>query len=159
MTQLERLAGCAGRWQGSNRLHDPHTGRPEDSASTAVLATLLGGRFLRLDYTWSYQGTPQEGSLLVGFQSGPGKATVHWIDSWHMADAVLACEGAVEPDGTIAVRGSYAVAARTGLGLADRDSTRRRVGARDRHAQRHPRRRGSGGGGGDVQARGLVGAW
>ena len=70
---------------------------------------LLGGRFVRLDYTWSYQGTPQEGSLLVGFQSGPGRATIHWIDAWHMADGVLACEGAVEPDGTIAVRGSYAV--------------------------------------------------
>jgi len=107
--QLDRLAGCSGRWQGSNRLHDPHTGKPEDTASTAVLSSLLGGRFLRLDYTWSYQGTAQEGSLLVGFQAEPGRATVHWIDSWHMADGVLACEGAVEPDGTIAVRGSYAV--------------------------------------------------
>ena len=109
MRALDRLAGCAGRWQGSNRLHDPHTGRPEDSASTAVLASLLGGTFLRLDYTWSYQGTAQEGSLLIGFQSEPGRATVHWIDSWHMADGVLACEGAVEADGTVAVRGSYAV--------------------------------------------------
>ena len=109
MKPLDRLAGCAGRWQGSNRLHDPHTGKPEDSASTAVLTTLLGGSFLRLDYTWSYQGTAQKGSLLVGFQSGPGRATVHWIDSWHMADGVLACEGSVEPDGAIAVRGSYPV--------------------------------------------------
>ena len=108
MNRLDRLAGCLGRWQGSNRLHDPHTGKPEDSASTAVLTPLLGGRFIRLDYDWSYQGAPQEGSLLIGCQCESGQATAHWIDSWHMSDAVMACEGAVEPDGTIAVRGSYA---------------------------------------------------
>ena len=108
MSGLDRLAARAGRWQGSSRLHDPHTGKPDDSASTAVVTTLLGGRFIRLDYDWSYQGVAQEGSLLIGFQSVLGKATVHWIDSWHMSDGVMACEGAAEPDGTIDVRGSYA---------------------------------------------------
>ena len=108
MHALDRLAACAGRWRGSNRLHDPHTGKPEDTESTAVLATLLSGKFIRLDYTWSYQGAAQEGSLLIGYQSEPGKATAHWIDSWHMAEGVMACEGAVEDDGSIAVRGSYA---------------------------------------------------
>jgi hypothetical protein len=77
MHALDRLAACAGRWRGSNRLHDPHTGKPEDTESTAVLATLLSGKFVRLDYTWSYQGASQEGSLLIGYQSEPGKATAH----------------------------------------------------------------------------------
>ena len=108
MSALDRLAACAGRWEGSNRLHDPHTGKPEESASTALAIVLLGGRFIRLDYDWSYRGAGQEGSLLIGYQSDHGKATVHWIDSWHMADAVMACEGTVDEDGTIAVRGSYA---------------------------------------------------
>ena len=108
MSALDRLAACAGRWRGSNRLHDPHTGKPEDSTSTAVLTALLGGRFVRLDYGWSYRGAPQEGSLLIGHQAGHGRATAHWIDSWHMSDVVMACEGAVEADGTVAVRGGYA---------------------------------------------------
>ena len=108
MGALERLAACEGRWRGSNRLHDPHTGKPEDSPATAELAPLLNGRFVRLDYTWSYQGAPQEGSLLIGCRASRGKATAHWIDSWHMADGVMACEGAVDPDGGIDVRGSYA---------------------------------------------------
>ena len=108
MSGLDRLAACAGRWQGSNRLHDPHTDAPEDSTATVVLATLLGGRFIRLDYTWSYRGAAQEGSLLIGYQSDHGKVTAHWIDSWHMSEGVMACEGAVEAEGTIAVRGSYA---------------------------------------------------
>ena len=108
MSALDRLAACAGRWEGSNRLHDPHTGKPDDSASMALLAALLGGRFIRLDYDWSYRGAGQEGSLLIGYQSERGKVTAHWIDSWHMAEGVMACEGAVEVDGSIAVRGSYA---------------------------------------------------
>ena len=108
MSALDRLAACAGRWQGSNRLHDPHTGKPEDSASTAALATLLGGRFVRLDYDWSYRGAAQQGSLLIGYESDPGRATAHWIDSWHMSDGVLACAGTVKGGGDIAVRGSYA---------------------------------------------------
>ena len=108
MSALDRLAACAGRWQGSNRLHDPHTGKPEDSASAAALTTLLGGRFVRLDYDWSYQDARQEGSLLIGHQSDRGRATAHWIDSWHMSDGVMACEGAVDTDGTIDVRGGYA---------------------------------------------------
>ncbi len=53
-TTLERLAACAGRWEGSNRLHDPHTGQPEDTTFGAALSVLLGGRFLRLDYSWVY---------------------------------------------------------------------------------------------------------
>lgn len=108
MNALDRLAACAGSWRGSNRLHDPHTGRPEDTESTLVLATLLGGKFIRVDYTWSYQGAAQEGSILIGYESERGKATAHWIDSWHMSDCVMACEGAVEDNGSVVVRGSYA---------------------------------------------------
>ena len=108
MSALNRLAACAGRWRGSNRLHDPHSGKPEDSASTAVLTTLLGGQFVRLDYDWSYRGARQEGSLLIGCQSDLDRTTVHWIDSWHMSDAVLDCTGVVDESGDIDVRGSYA---------------------------------------------------
>ena len=108
MSNLDRLAACAGRWHGSNRLHDPNTGAPEDSPATAVLTPLLGGRFIRLDYTWSYQGAAKEGSLLIGYQSDRGRVTAHWIDSWHMSEDVMACTGAVDDSGGIDVRGSYA---------------------------------------------------
>ena len=108
MSNLDRLAACAGRWRGSNRLHDPNTGAPEDSPATAVLTPLLGGRFIRLDYTWSYQGAAKEGSLLIGYKSDRGRVTAHWIDSWHMSEDVMACEGAVDDSGGIDVRGSYA---------------------------------------------------
>ena len=153
MHALDRLAACAGRWRGSNRLHNPHTGKPEDTESTAVLATLLSGKFIRLDYTWSYGGAAQEGSLLIGYQSEHGKTTAHWIDSWHMSDGVMACEGAVEDDGSIAVRGSYAAPPGPDWGLADRAPAGRRLGIAHRHVQRDARRPGGPGGRGDFRAR------
>ena len=126
MSNLDRLAACAGRWHGSNRLHDPNTGAPEDSPATAVLTPLLGGRFIRLDYTWSYQGAAKEGSLLIGYKSDRGRVTAHWIDSWHMSEDVMACTGAVDDSGGIDVRGSYAAPPWPGLGLAHRARSERR---------------------------------
>lgn len=102
------LADRAGKWSGTNRLHDPNTNAPEDSASTAVVTPVLGGRFLRMDYTWAYRGEPQEGSLLIGGDTKGGMVTAHWIDTWHMSDKVLECEGVAGEGNGISVRGSWA---------------------------------------------------
>ncbi len=109
MSQLSELAACAGSWRGSNRLYDPTTNRPEDSAATAKVSPVLGGRFLRLDYAWSYQGAPQEGSLLLGCVTKTGVLSAHWIDTWHMGEMVLACRGERRDGGALSLTGSYAV--------------------------------------------------
>src|SRR5262245_5837127 len=80
MSRLDGLARCAGTWRGTNRLQDPHTGKPEESASVVTIAPILGGRFIRFDYTWSYQGAPQEGALLFGAEAKASIVTAHWID-------------------------------------------------------------------------------
>jgi hypothetical protein len=104
---VEALTAVAGQWTGSNTLQDPNTGKPEESPSTVTVTPVLGGRFVRLDYTWGYQGKPQEGSLLVGFEPKSGEISGHWNDTWHMGLKGLACVGTAG-GGTIAVRGSYA---------------------------------------------------
>jgi hypothetical protein len=108
MSALDRLAAAAGSWRGTSTLQDPHAGITDESASTATVTPVLGGRFVRVDYTWSYQGQAQEGSLLIGFQKKTGMATAHWIDSFHNGDKVMACSGSASDDGTLTVRGSYA---------------------------------------------------
>jgi hypothetical protein len=105
---LAGLTACAGRWRGTSRLHDPNTNKLEDSASTLAVTPVIGGRFFRLDYTWSYRGAPQEGSLLLGFERDADKLTGHWIDSWHMGDSVMACTGRKPEGPTFSLRGSYA---------------------------------------------------
>src|SRR5262245_11560197 len=108
MNALEGLTTCAGTWRGTNTLQDPNTGRPEESPSTLTITPVLGGRFVHLDYTWGYQGRPQEGSLLVGFDPKTGEVSGHWIDTWHMGRIALHCLGSSPAAGKIAVRGSYA---------------------------------------------------
>ena len=80
----------------------------DDSPSTAELSSLVGGKFVRMDYTWSYQGAPQEGSLLIGYESGPAVVTAHWVDTWHMGEGVMALRGTSDTDGSITVHGTYA---------------------------------------------------
>jgi hypothetical protein len=108
MGVLASLVACAGRWVGTNHLQDPHSGSPDESPATATVTPVCGSRFIRLDYTWAYRQAPQEGSLLIGYDTSGSEATAHWIDTWHMSDKVMACRGAVESSGQISVRGSYA---------------------------------------------------
>ncbi|MFN2400132.1 MAG: DUF1579 family protein [Gemmatimonadaceae bacterium] len=107
MKGLDSLKACAGSWRGTSRLHEA-PGKHEDSPSTAAITPILTGRFVRLDYSWVYQGAPQEGSLLIGYDKTAGNMTAHWIDSWHMSNKILACEGAADDSDELSVRGSYA---------------------------------------------------
>jgi hypothetical protein len=104
---LDALIAAAGTWQGTNTLQDPETGlQPETTDSVATVTPLLDGRFVRIDYTWSHKGTPQSGSMLIGHQRKAGALTMHWIDTWHNGEKVMALEG-TGPE--VDVRGSYAV--------------------------------------------------
>ncbi len=108
MSVLHGLLSCAGAWRGRNTLHDPNSARPDESPSELTVTPVLGGKFVRLDYTWAQQGEPQEGSLLLGFDPKAGQVSGHWIDTWHMGRKVMACLGPTPIGGTISVKGSYA---------------------------------------------------
>lgn len=108
MSALDGLIACAGNWRGTNALQDPHNNIAEESSATATVTSVAQGRFVRLDYTWEYQGKPQDGSLLIGFDPKADKVSAHWIDSWHMGRQVMACEGTGPSGSTITVLGSYA---------------------------------------------------
>jgi hypothetical protein len=108
MSVLHGLASCAGSWRGTNTLHDPAAGRPDSSPSDLIVTPVLGGKFVRIDYTWAHQGERQEGSLLLGFDPKAGEVSGHWIDSWHMGRKIMTCRGPTPVGGTISVEGSYA---------------------------------------------------
>jgi hypothetical protein len=62
-----------------------------------------------MDYTWSYDDEPQQGSILFGWEVKKRLVTAVWVDSWHMGDRVMTCTGTADRRGAIVVRGSYAV--------------------------------------------------
>jgi len=103
---LDSLASLQGSWHAVYQLRgDPSF--EGDSPSVATVTPMLGGRFVRFDYTWSEHGRPQEGSLLVGHDSESGVVTVVWIDSWHNGRRMMPSTGTLGADGGIDVRGSY----------------------------------------------------
>ena len=108
MGVLDALIGAAGSWKGTYRLWE--TSRPpQQSKSTASVTPVIGNRFVRIDYAWSYDGAPQEGSLLCGHDAKRRVIVAVWIDSWHMSDKMLTCEGPARKTGPIVVNGSYSV--------------------------------------------------
>jgi len=107
MSVLDGLIACSGTWTGTNQLRDPSMDVTDDSDATAELTAILGGTFVRLDYTWSYQGETQQGSLLIGADPHAATVTAHWVDTWHMGRIVMACQGNSEADGSISVLGAY----------------------------------------------------
>jgi hypothetical protein len=107
MEALESLlAAAAGSWSGSSTLKlGPDLADTSDSE--ASFTSMLGGWFARLDYSWSFEGKPQEGSLLVGHEPKSGSVSMHWIDRFHMSRKVLALAGTMEADGRFSALGSY----------------------------------------------------
>jgi hypothetical protein len=106
MKELAILLMLAGSWKGSSVLYLPDV-KPDSCVSTINAVSVLGERFVRMDYTWQYQGTPQEGSLLVGCDKAQTKAVASWIDSWHMGRGILSLKGIIDSTGTIKVSGTW----------------------------------------------------
>ena len=113
MPGLDAWAGLAGEWTATYELRgDPSF--DSDTTSSATVTPLLGGRFVRIDYTWDEEDRleengPQLGSLLVGFEPAPapGAAAVTWIDSWHNGHRTMVCPGVLLENGGVDVRGTY----------------------------------------------------
>jgi hypothetical protein len=57
-----------------------------------------------LEYSWSYQGKPQHGSLVLKLE-GP-MVNASWTDTWHTGNQPMALTGKNAP--ILSVRGSYA---------------------------------------------------
>ncbi|GAB4198416.1 MAG: hypothetical protein OHK0022_17730 [Roseiflexaceae bacterium] len=108
MSIPETLRTAAGVWTGQKHLYLPGD-PPRTVASSATVATAAQGRFCTIAYRWSFEGQPQDGLLLLGQNGDPATVAVTWIDSWHMGDQAMLCQGPAGHEGPISVRGSYAV--------------------------------------------------
>ena len=107
MPILPNLLAAAGRWQGTNRLHDPNTNQTEDTPSTLVVTPMLAGRFVLLEYTWQWQGQPQSGAMIVGHEPDTHLDTAYWVDTWHNGDRGMLCQGPGGDTNAATVRGTF----------------------------------------------------
>jgi hypothetical protein len=106
MDGFESLKACHGRWHGLYRLYLTPNDPVQESGTTAVVSPAAKSRLARLDYTWVVDGQEQEGSLLVGFETGLGQVSAAWIDSWHNGERMMICQGGLTGQG-VEFTGSY----------------------------------------------------
>jgi len=115
VSSLERLTALAGDWHASYQLRgDPSF--ESDTPTAATVTPILGGRFVRIDYSWDHDdvldaGGPQHGSLLIGHEPdrepAPGPATAIWVDSWHNDRTAMVCHGTLLDNGGVDVFGTW----------------------------------------------------
>ncbi len=108
MSIPQALSGLAGEWAGVKQLWlDPEQPAAVCEASAAV-STAAQGQFLTVRYTWSTEGHPQDGLLLLGSETPEALPGAVWLDSWHMANQFMICTGESASEHSVAVRGAYA---------------------------------------------------
>jgi lactoylglutathione lyase len=95
-----------GAFAGSTQLWLDPAAAAELSPSTATLASRAGGVAFELAYEWSFRGRAAAG-LLTAHVNASGRARASWTDSWHLHDALMACEGTADAS-SLSVSGAYA---------------------------------------------------
>lgn len=105
-----RLALLAGDWKGTTTTWFDPSAPPEESAVQMRVESVLGGRFLRLQYASTITGKPHAGEMLVAFEKDEDRFSVAWIDSFHTGSALMVSLGDEAPDAEapVSVLGSYA---------------------------------------------------
>ena len=108
MDMSEIQGNLIGEWTGKNLLRLNWL-TPSDYFSSSDLSVLQGakGTFLTFNYSWVHENVPQEGMLVVGYDRIQNITTAAWIDSWHMSSKVMFCQGTINAQGIINLRGSY----------------------------------------------------
>jgi hypothetical protein len=108
MSTISSLASLVGNWRGLNRLWLSPTDPVRESETTCTVAPAAQGQFLTFQYTWSDEGAPQDGLLLIGYKAQSQVVQAVWIDSWHTHEGTMLCEGTVGAQGGVSLHGTYA---------------------------------------------------
>lgn len=96
-----------GSWTGTNCLHDPHTGFPDESPSDLVIVS-EGNAPIKMTYSWVYMGDNQTGSFEIRFDKDFNQGTLDFKDTWHTGETGIPCQGTIDPLGKMNFLGSYA---------------------------------------------------
>ena len=110
MAVHEKLAELAGEWKGTNRLNLSWTPDPiKESASEATVAIRAGHSCIDIAYTWEYEGKLQDGFIVIDGDLNSNAVKAAWTDSWHSANVLMDCDGLVDGNGSVNLKGNYKV--------------------------------------------------
>lgn len=109
MTPAELFQQFVGKWEGTCRTWFEPDQLADESHVAGEFSSLLGGRFLRHNYTGSMQGKPRQGEDLLAFNKVRKVFQSAWVDDFHMNYALLISEGPATERG-FSVLGHYDIA-------------------------------------------------
>ena len=108
MIAIDVFRGLGGEWRAINRLW-LSPGDPVRECDSHATVRLVGReQFAEIEYTWAFDGKPQEGRIILGQDPGSHAVKAVWFDSWHMRNDFMSCYGGVDPTGVVAIKGAYA---------------------------------------------------
>ena len=110
MSIPENLKKLTGRWKGIKRLYTAwiEENPVNESESVARINPAGNEKFLKIEYDWIFENENQEGLLLIGSERDSDAVKAFWIDSWHMRDKFMSCDGKISGD-SILLQGFYEV--------------------------------------------------
>ena len=108
MDLSEIQGNLIGEWTGKNLLRLSSLASSDYFSSSDVsVLQVAKGKFLTFNYTWEHENVSQEGMLVLGYDRIQNITTAAWIDSWHTSSKVMFCQGTINAQGIIDLRGSY----------------------------------------------------
>ncbi len=110
MSVNEDFAKFTGDWKGTNNIYLSWLPDPiKPSNGLMNISMKARGQFVQFDYTWEYEGEPQEGLIVLGCDTESNAVQVVWTDSWHSRHTFMVSDGAVDESGSVSVKGYYKV--------------------------------------------------
>ncbi len=111
MSIPETMDKLVGKWCGINRLYTiwMEDNPVRETDSVAEIELTARGRFLKIEYDWTFDNSVQEGLILIGNEKDSDLIKAFWIDSWHLGDKFMVSDGNRDKTGSISLNGYYAV--------------------------------------------------
>jgi Protein of unknown function (DUF1579) len=101
----EKFANLVGMWDGTKRLIMSPEDPIRDCEAVAGIGLEANGKFLKINYEWSFDGAHQEGFMLFHVDKSDNAKAV-WIDSFHQSGDFMHLIGTFA-DGKISVKANY----------------------------------------------------
>lgn len=102
----KQLQNLIGNWQGVTKTWFEKDVLADESSSEAQITSILGKRFISVDYQGSLDGKSFEGNMIIGFDIPYQRFTTSWVDSFHMGTQIMLSSGEATNNG-FSVFGEY----------------------------------------------------
>ena len=102
----QKLQNLIGTWSGITKTWFEKDVLADESPTEAKITSILGNRFISLDYQGSLEGKAFEGKMIVGFDIPYQRFTTSWVDSFHMGTQIMLSGGEATING-FSVFGEY----------------------------------------------------